>query len=453
MSDRVFTTRMKVLEALERDVISAITPTNTEAAKKEFLANPELEHPNFEYGRLEDYSEERRILRDLGFLQVNSNPELRKIVMQQTLDLEQQLLIAGEMRSYQETGILLKPTLKYWIQKTWGKPKMETFRSLLAMALAGIRQKDLVPEDFELLEKLREEFGMTWEEVETLVGENGGETEAKVDPELLAKFRRLLGMHWSEILTKFPLNARDERNFTAEEVRDILTEIIQEHLPEAREFRAVVTPERTGINCDQEKKLIELPLTRAKGPYTQEVIKATLIGHELMTHVMRRCRVEEKYPELATRLAGYLEFEEGLATAVEHALKWDAKISGTDHYLVIGMAVLLGMNFRETFEACRDLSFLRKVKREDDAVTRALKMQRAENDAFRRVTRCFRGTGIVPLTKDLVYYNGQRKVWSYIESLIDKDPEKLWRNLFERGKTDPTNPLHRKVIKAVGLEI
>lgn len=80
---------------------------------------------------------------------------------------------------------------------------------------------------------------------------------------------------------------------------------------------------------------------------------------------------------------------------------------------------------------------------------RARKMQTAETHAFKLAERCFRGTGEIPLMQDLTYYNGQVKVWRYIEALID-EPEKLWRNLFEAGKTDPTNPLHQELLKTVG---
>ena len=51
---------------------------------------------------------------------------------------------------------------------------------------------------------------------------------------------------------------------------------------------------------------------------------------------------------------------------------------------------------------------------------------------------------------NLMYYNGQMKAWKYIEENID-DLDKLEKTLFRSGKTDPTNPLHQKILKSIGL--
>ncbi len=51
---------------------------------------------------------------------------------------------------------------------------------------------------------------------------------------------------------------------------------------------------------------------------------------------------------------------------------------------------------------------------------------------------------------NLVYYNGQIQAWKYIEENID-DLDKLEKTLFRSGKTDPTNPLHQKILESIGL--
>ena len=114
------------------------------------------------------------------------------------------------------------------------------------------------------------------------------------------------------------------------------------------------------------------------------------------------------------------------------------------------MAYYDNMDSAEIFNAQRWQLFLREIEPEDTAETREQKRQKADDEAFRLTLRCLRGTGAVPLMNNLVYCNGQIQAWKYIEENID-DLDKLEKTLFRSGKTDPTNPLHQKILESIGL--
>ena len=71
-------------------------------------------------------------------------------------------------------------------------------------------------------------------------------------------------------------------------------------------------------------------------------------------------------------------------------------------------------------------------------------MQAAENQAFSEANRATRGTGVLPYHKDLIYFNGNQKIWRYITEYLDR-PDELINSLFWSGKTDPLNAEHMTI--------
>lgn len=118
-------------------------------------------------------------------------------------------------------------------------------------------------------------------------------------------------------------------------------------------------------------------------------------------------------------------------------------LGGIDHYVNIGLAYFGGRNFREVFEIRWRMFYLGDKTKGHSTRERR---EKAQELAFAQTARAFRGTGYLPNCKDLVYFNGSTQVWQYIESLGGDYP-RLREELFETGKTDVTNKMHRLALE------
>ena len=92
------------------------------------------------------------------------------------------------------------------------------------------------------------------------------------------------------------------------------------------------------------------------------------------------------------------------------------------------------------------LNFLAESRADEPQAEQRLRYEAAYARAFDEARRCFRGFGELISGKDLLYLTGNTQAWIYIERHLNQ-PEWLWRNLFERGKTDPENPKHMRMLQ------
>ena len=148
-----------------------------------------------------------------------------------------------------------------------------------------------------------------------------------------------------------------------------------------------------------------------------------LIVHELGVHTIRAASAESgDLPVSAfSKTGAYSRLtEEGLAKACEQAIDGKYDDICTVRYLAIGLAQVCGKNFRQTYEILWRMEHLISG--------------RSKEDCFSIVQRVFRGTGVLPINTDLIYYRGYVLVWQYIEKHID-DPD-LIKTLFLSGKND-----------------
>lgn len=446
-----FAERMALIQSLEPDLVSELSPTNLEEAKEQFLTDTTLARPAFVYGNAREHLVEEEIARVLPAAFDRAGYEemaCRDILMLAVQRLHMQLSLLSAIEDSRENfdSNLLEAqefSQEIWSYNTvlYGKINEDIFYALLEQQLAKTSKHSLLSREMVLVEEMR-----GW--LESPEAQNRNAAVFVPKPETVQQFGELCRQKMAKSLDRVPMD-RDE--LTADEVCRLVNTILQEDFPYPVEFRAVINEQLKSINVNQHKGTIELPRQRGIGPYTPCVVREIVIGHEVMTHVARTIFAQAHIPDLAVPLPGYGEFEEGVAKAVEQALNGNYQGPNTDHYLAIGMAVCKNLSFREVFDRQCALNLLIKVKPTDTEAEVRRKAAKVQNTAFTRTTRCFRGTGRVPLTKDLVYYNGQMRAWHYIENRID-EPEKLWRMLFESGKTDPTNSLHQELMLALGWQ-
>ncbi|MEI6850607.1 MAG: tyrosine/phenylalanine carboxypeptidase domain-containing protein [Candidatus Saccharibacteria bacterium] len=204
---------------------------------------------------------------------------------------------------------------------------------------------------------------------------------------------------------------------------------------------------RTGISVDQEHMQVVIPGKRSVS--LDELTK--LIVHEIGTHVTRRANGERSQLKLlGLGLDRYESGEEGVATVREQSLSGEVSdFSGIDGLLAVGLSLGLDgqpRNFRQVYEILekyyllKNLTALKKVEEP---------LMKAQNTAYNRTVRTFRGTDCetpgVCFTKDIVYRNGNIGVWDVIGS----NPDEMMR--FNIGKYDPTNDRHLWILEQLGI--
>ena len=182
------------------------------------------------------------------------------------------------------------------------------------------------------------------------------------------------------------------------------------------------------ISVNSGTKKISIPKNRKS--MTRNEVEG-LVVHELGTHYMRgQTGNQYKIPTLKNGLDGYLETEEGIARAMEMAVKGEYVEAGIGHYITAGLAFFDSKNFREVFEINWRLKLLTSNK--GDLSRGDIENKRKE--AYKATQRIFRGTDELPWFKDLSYFNGGQKIWQYIEENIGS--EEMFDNFFLGGKNN-----------------
>lgn len=406
--DRIDETNVVVYEKLNA--------SNDKAAKAEFLANPDLVHPNNEYGNLSE-GEIRRNLEELDLVEQNlgnsrmSDKEKRLVMMVLKDSKKKNEFLAANLAYNGASTPEEKAEMAEWHKEAnanlYGEPDESVFYALLEEKIASINPEQLSDEERSIYSRLASQVDAP-EGVES--------KRFRPKPETIERFSELVKEFFGSFLKHIPEN---QENFSSEEAAGIVNEIIDTELgSDEVDYHAVV--DEKVANASASRGVIKFP---ADATYNKERLSA-LIVHELGTHAMRAMPYQsQEIKSFATSLPDNETFDEGIAGCVEQALKGEYRDFGVDHYINIGLATFKGMNFREVYNFQMDLKRLTGEK--TDKVLNA-------------VQRCFRGTGELPNNKDLAYYNGVDKVWRYIEEHID-DPE-LFDALFLSGKTDIENP-------------
>lgn len=326
--------------------------------------------------------------------------------------------------------------------KVYGEPDEEIFLKLLNYQLGQLSQEDLDEADWEV--RLELELRLVDLEVQDLNERLHPDQTPVYTPRAstVRAFSTLMKMWQRPLLKYLP---QPKPTYSADEVAIMLERILDNEYPESK-FGVEIDEERAIFSVDQIERRIKIPRRRARGDYDFADLEALILGHE-WSHIVRGILYENApIKMLSYGMPEYEAFDEGVAKCVENALRYKCgmeALGGIDHYVNIGLAYFGGRNFREVFEIRWRMFYL-----DDKTKGRSTRERRekAQELAFAQTARAFRGTGYLPNCKDLVYFNGSTQVWQYIESLGGDYP-RLREELFETGKTDVTNKMHRLVLE------
>lgn len=400
--------------------------------KEDFLErkieNPTLDYPKIDLEILKKREEGlRELRRQIKFNEENKtvNQLYRWKINEKIAEIEMlRATSEGKMRNF-----------KRYSEFIYGKPSKEVF-SYTVSSLRNDAEKQLLSENLEIQTAAKELLSFLPD------FQNENQTFPLPKKEEVQFAQKNTFQEVGKILN---INENKE-SYNAEEIKEIFKEALDKLKSE--NFEVVIEKSsKTGISVDQEKMQVKIPESRE---VTLKKLQ-TLIAHEIGTHVERRLNGERsKLMILGLGLDRYEKGEEGIATMREQSIGGKVKdFSGQEAHLAISLAAGLDgepRDFRKVFEILKKHFLLKQLvsgKEFDEA------NKKAENDAWMRCIRTFRGSNCQTpgacFTKDIIYREGNIGVWD----VIGKNPEEMTR--FNVGKYDPTNPRHLWILSQLGI--
>ena len=427
-------TLVNAMNETDIDVIDMLNNTNPDA-KEEFLVDRALPKPQNSYGNMDI----KRVKQNIDIiislqkeLELSELPEKKRIMAALVLEnnlKRNRFVHANYLYNHSESDGRETAAGEHKRANTalYGEPDADVFWSVLGEKLSAIPVGDLSKEDKIMYGELLEMIGPLHE----VKGGIFRPQKATVD-----WFSYVVEQFYDGFLSHIPPG---QQMFSIEEACAITNEIISSELErdmaagidrDLNGWRAVVIPAGAVASTNCEQKTIKFPGRRSRGAYTREELKSIII-HELGVHALRSLPYEScEIKAFSQGLPGYEVFEEGVAKAADQAVNHQYEDFGLLHYISIGLASLLGKNFREVYEIQLRIEHLTGGE--------------PAGRCFDSVQRAFRGTGELPNHKDLVYYNGAVQVWKYIEEhLYDTE---LMERLFLNGKSSIIDKMHERMI-------
>ena len=403
----------EIFKESEPKVISTFTPKNANEAKLEFLKNNNLSHPNNKYEKLNS-GEIENLYQNISnaILAVENDNSLGEVEremyntqLETRIKTVKMLEAACNFRKA-ESLIDKQKAQEEFIKnniEVYGEPNFETFNSLLSDKIVKI---DALKLD-EKGEKIRSEF---YELIEK--GENLSQDLKRFKPsdEVFHNFGEIIKDLYSKQLELIP--KKDDDRYPADEIFEVFENILKDVENDGFSEFNVEWKDSGAIAVSAKDKKIFIPKNR-KSVSKKEL--EGLVVHEIGTHYMR-AQMGEAYDNQALRtgLDGYMNTEEGIARAMEMAVKGDYQEAGVQHYLTAGFAYFNNMSFRKAFEVNWRMGILDGKNNFSEE-----NIDKKRQIAYRNTQRIFRGTDELPWFKDLSYFNGGQEIWKYIEENID----------------------------------
>ena len=403
----------EIFKESEPKVISTFTPKNANEAKLEFLENNSLSHPNNEYEKLNS-GEIENLYQNISnaILAVENDNSLGEIEREMyNTQLETRIktvkMLEAACNFRKAESLIDKQKAQEEFMKNnievYGEPNFETFHSLLSDKIVKI---DALKLD-EKGEKIRSEF---YELIEK--GENLSQDLKRFKPsdEVFHNFGEIIKDLYSKQLELIP--KKDDDRYPADEIFEVFENILKDFENDGFSEFNVEWKDSGAIAVSAKDKKIFIPKNR-KSVSKKEL--EGLVVHEIGTHYMR-AQMGEAYDNQALRtgLDGYMNTEEGIARAMEMAVKGDYQEAGVQHYLTAGFAYFNNMSFRKAFEVNWRMGILDGKNNFSEE-----NIDKKRQIAYRNTQRIFRGTDELPWFKDLSYFNGGQEIWKYIEENID----------------------------------
>ena len=394
--------------------VKYLRPSNEAGARDEFLKDARLKYPHYEYDKLNEKTLGKKRARISELLnEVKTRKDLSEDLKTTFLkDLGQswyftELISAAHDYNAGVEKARAQKRFERASDAALGRMHEDTFWSLLRERVASINAKKLNADDY-----------VIYHEMLALIGVMGRNRKRHYVPSrpLVRKFGRKIHDLFDSIARYIP---KDRDSFTPQDGANIINEIIKKeiNIPYVAEVDENVLTASMHVS---ERKIV-LPGGRVEHYSRIELEK--LIVHELGVHTIRAASAESgDLPVSAfSKTGAYSRLtEEGLAKVCEQAIDGKYDDICTVRYLAIGLAQVCEKNFRQTYEILWRMEHLISG--------------RSKEDCFSIVQRVFRGTGVLPINTDLIYYRGYVLVWQYIEKHIDDSD--LINTLFLSGKND-----------------
>lgn len=403
----------EVFKDSEPKVISTFTPENANEAKSEFLENDNLSRPNNKYEKLNS-GEIENLYQNISnaILAVENDNSLGEIEremyntqLETRIKTVKMLEAAYDFRKAESLADRQKAQEEFMKNniEVYGEPDFETFHSLLSDKITKIESLELDEKG----EKIRSEF---YELIEKDENVSQDLKRFKPSDEVFHNFGEIIKDLYSKQLELIP--EKDDDRYSAEEIFGVFENILKDFENDGFSEFNVEWKDSGAIAVSAKDKKIFIPKNRK--PVSKKELKG-LVVHEIGTHYMR-AQMGEIYNNQALRtgLDGYMNTEEGIARAMEMAVRGDYQEAGVQHYLTAGFACFNNMNFREAFETNWRMGILDGKNNFSEE-----NIDKKRLIAYRNTQRIFRGTDELPWFKDLSYFNGGQEIWKYIEENID----------------------------------
>ena len=421
----------EVFKDSEPKVISTFTPENANEAKSEFLENDNLSRPNNKYEKLNS-GEIENLYQNISnaILAVENNNSLGDIEremyntqLETRIKTVKMLEAAYDFRKAESLADRQKAQEEFMKNniEVYGDPDFETFHSLLSDKITKIESLELDEKG----EKIRSEFYELIKKDEILSQDL---KRFKPSDEVFHNFGEIIKDLYSKQLELIP--EKDDDRYSAEEIFGVFENILKDFENDGFSEFNVEWKDSGAIAVSAKDKKIFIPKNRK--PVSKKELEG-LVVHEIGTHYMR-AQMGEIYDNQALRtgLDGYMNTEEGIARAMEMAVKGDYQEAGVQHYLTAGFAYFNNMSFREAFETNWRMGILDGKNNFSEE-----NIDKKRQIAYRNTQRIFRGTDELPWFKDLSYFNGGQEIWKYIEENIDSPT--LIDDFLLGGKNDLLN--------------
>ena len=421
----------EVFKESEPKVISTFTPENANEAKSEFLENDNLSHPNNEYEKLNS-GEIENLYQNISnaILAVENDNSLGEIEremyntqLETRIKTVKMLEAACDFRKAESLADRQKAQEEFMKNniEVYGEPDFETFHSLLSDKITKIESLELDEKG----EKIRSEF---YELIEKDENVSQDLKRFKPSDEVFYNFGEIIKDLYSKQLELIP--EKDDDSYSAEEIFEVFENILKDFENDGFSEFDVEWKDSGAIAVSAKDKKIFIPKNRK--PVSKKELEG-LVVHEIGTHYMR-AQMGEIYNNQALRtgLDGYMNTEEGIARAMEMAVKGDYREAGVQHYLTAGFAYFNNMSFRKAFETNWRMGILDGKNNFSEE-----NIDKKRQIAYRNTQRIFRGTDELPWFKDLSYFNGGQEIWKYIEENIDSPT--LIDDFLLGGKNDLLN--------------
>lgn len=334
-----------------------------------------------------------------------------------------------------------------WFKETsealYGKPQQRVFNVLA--------QKEIAP----LLTARYDDTEATYiqAELRDLVGKIGDSDYHIYSPsvETISRIQELVTERFEPVIGSIDA----ERTYDPNDARDVLEAALQSVGGTILGWRALIVPDSNTLAVSAHKKVVEIGEHRK--PIEGKYMRGKVL-HEIGVHTLRAINAERAgWLSAEYGQDGYLAFEEGAATALEDAYAGEFGESGQSYYLAAGLAYGLdssrSRDFKEVYEAMWRIQALRRMTNDEGSSLSEDRIQKSKKQVFNIGLQLFRGTttqdkGVIYL-KDLAYFAGQEKAWSFLDGVQTQEG----LDLLFCGKLDLTRDDHKRIANDILIKM